>query len=77
MRPRPTRAPTGLPMPLIKPTTPLIASNELYLNVLPLSKLYTDDTGQFRVKARSGNQYIMIAYHADGSHPPTTVQNQK
>jgi hypothetical protein len=29
--------------------------------------LYTDDTGRFPIKARSGNQYIMIAYHADGN----------
>jgi hypothetical protein len=48
-------------------STPVLATNELILNVLPLSKLYTDDTGQFPVRARSGNQYIMIAYHADGN----------
>ena len=33
----------------------------------PLSKLFTDDTGRFPVGARSGNQYVMIAYHADGN----------
>ncbi len=27
----------------------------------------TDDTGCFPVKARLGNQYVMIAYHADGN----------
>ena len=31
----------------------------------PLSKLFTDDTGHFPVRARSGNQYVMIAFHAD------------
>ena len=31
----------------------------------PISKLYTDDTGRFPIHARSGNQYIMIAYHCD------------
>jgi hypothetical protein len=34
----------------------------------PISKLYTDNTGQFLIKARSGNQYVMIAYHANGNH---------
>ena len=32
-----------------------------------ISKLYTDDTGRFPVHARSGNQYIMIAYHCDAN----------
>ena len=66
-RHRQLRAPSGLPKPIIDLTTPVLASNELFLNVLPLSKLYTDDTGRFPVKARSGNQYIMIAYHVDGN----------
>ena len=33
----------------------------------PISKLYNDDTGRFPVHARSGNQYIMIAYHCDAN----------
>jgi hypothetical protein len=66
-RPRQPRAPSGLPNPVIDLSTPVLATNELFLNVLPLSKLYTDDTGQFPVRARSGNQFIMIAYHADGN----------
>ena len=33
----------------------------------PISKLYIDDTGQFPIHARSGNQYIMIAYHCDAN----------
>ena len=32
-----------------------------------MSKLYTDDTGRFPVRARSGNQYVMLAYHVDGN----------
>ena len=40
-------------------------SKELYIQVRHISKLYTDDTGQFPVRARSGNQYVMIAYHCD------------
>ena len=42
-------------------------SSEVYINVYPISKLYTDDTGRFPIKARSGNQYVMIAYHANGN----------
>jgi len=33
----------------------------------PLSKLFTDDTGRFPVRARFGNQYVMITFHADGN----------
>ena len=33
----------------------------------PLSKLFTDDTGRFTVRAHSGNQYAMIAFHANGN----------
>ena len=32
---------------------------------IPLNKIFTDDTGRFHPRARSGNQYIMIALHAD------------
>jgi len=39
----------------------------LVVQTYPISKLYTDDTGQFPIKARSGNQYVMIAYHEDGN----------
>jgi hypothetical protein len=66
-RPHPPWAPTGLPLPSIKPPAPELASNKIFVNVFPFSKLYTDDTGCFPVRARSGNQYVMIAYHADGN----------
>ncbi len=42
-------------------------TNQVFIYVYPISKLYTDDTGRFPVRARSGNQYVMIAYHADGN----------
>ena len=29
--------------------------------------LYLDDTGRFLVRARLGNQYVMIAYHTEGN----------
>ena len=44
---------------------PRVRSNEIFIRVTPISKLYTDDTGRFPVHARSGNKYIMIAYHCD------------
>ena len=42
-------------------------SNDLYISVQPMSKLYTDDTGQFLVRSWSGNQYIMIVYHCNSN----------
>ena len=42
-------------------------SQELFVQVVHTSKLYTDDCGRFPIKARSGNQYLMIAYHRDSN----------
>jgi hypothetical protein len=42
-------------------------SHQVFIKVHPLSRLYTDNTGCFPVKAHSGNQYVMMAYHADGN----------
>ena len=44
-----------------------VRSNELYIQVTPISKLYNDDTGRFPVHACSGNQYIMIAHQCDAN----------
>ncbi len=49
------------PMPLAK------ALQEVFLHVYPISKLHTDDTGQFPVWARLGNQCVMIVYRTDGN----------
>ena len=38
--------------------------NELHVKVLHQIKIYTDDTGRFPSKARSGNKYVMVAYHS-------------
>ena len=35
---------------------PTTSSRELHTHALHISKLYTDDTGRFPIKARSGNQ---------------------
>jgi len=40
---------------------------EVFIQVYPLNKLYLDDTGRFLVCARSGNQYVVIAYHIEGN----------
>ena len=38
--------------------------NELYVQVLQKHMLYTDESGRFPIMARSGNQYVMFAYHS-------------
>ena len=40
---------------------PQVRSNEMHIQVTPISKLYSDDTGCLPVHAHSGNQYIMIS----------------
>jgi hypothetical protein len=57
----PAALPTAAPGPKDMPP------NQVFIKVYPLSRLYTDDTGRFPIRARSGNQYIMIAFHADGN----------
>ncbi len=62
--------PKSDPSPAIVPLSQLPAtvntpSNQVFIKVHPLSRLYTDDTGCFPVKVRSGNQYVMNAYHAN------------
>ena len=42
-----------------------VQSNEQFIQVAPISKLYSDITGRFPVCARSGHQYVIIAYHCD------------
>ena len=38
--------------------------NKLHICAIHKSKFYTDDTGRFPVRSRSGNQYVMVAYHS-------------
>jgi len=60
--------PPAPPAPL--PTAPSptdVPSNQVFIMVHPLSRLYTDDTGRFLVRACSGNQYVMITFHTDGN----------
>jgi hypothetical protein len=62
-KPKPTLlAPLAvLPPPFATP------SNQVFVITKLLSKLFTDDTGRFPVRARSVNQYVMIAFHAGGN----------
>eukprot|EP00804_Cyclotella_cryptica_P014697 CCRYP_012699-RA/>CCRYP_012699-RA protein AED:0.53 eAED:0.32 QI:0/0/0/0.66/0/0/3/0/421 len=47
------------------PTIPALPQQAIDLFTIPLNKIFTDDTGCFHPRTRSGNQYIMIAFHAD------------
>jgi hypothetical protein len=60
------KQPPPVPLVVLPPPAPT-ASNQVFVMIQPLSKLFTDDTGRFPVRARSGNQYVMIAFHADGN----------
>jgi hypothetical protein len=51
--PAPTRTPTQQPV-----------MSTLELHELPITQLFTDDTGRFHPRARSGNQYVMVALHS-------------
>ena len=42
-------------------------SREIHIYMRLISCLYTDDTGRFPVCSRSGNQYIMVAYHCNAN----------
>eukprot|EP00804_Cyclotella_cryptica_P000193 CCRYP_016175-RA/>CCRYP_016175-RA protein AED:0.26 eAED:0.26 QI:0/0/0/0.6/0.75/0.8/5/0/1027 len=53
--------------PPILTTTPASPSKELHIWSDPISKLFTDDMGRFPVCSRSGNQYIMLAYHCNSN----------
>ena len=37
------------------------------MHTLHISKLYTDDTGRYPIKAQSGKQYLMVAYHCSSN----------
>ena len=60
---KPKTQPPSLP----EEPMPQVQSNKLFLQVTPISKLYTDDTSRFPIYARSGHQYIIIAYYCDAN----------
>ena len=53
-----TKPPSETPFPNVK-------TQELFIQVEYISKLYTDDMGRFPVCSCSGNHYIMMAFHID------------
>jgi hypothetical protein len=62
------------PTPLSPPALPSAApspegmlSNQVFIKVYPLSRLHTNNMGRFPIRARSGKQHILIAFHADGN----------
>ena len=57
--------PPTLPNPTTSGKTHPKSNRELHLWVKPIIMLYTDDTGRLYVRSRSGNQYLMVAYHCD------------
>ncbi len=76
-----TKPKQPMPAPLMVLPTPITTpSNQVYVATQPLSKHFTGNTGCFPVRARSGNQYVMIVFHADGNlipHPTARLQDQE
>jgi hypothetical protein len=57
-------SPTMLPSnELLEQLTAL--TNDVTIIEVPILTLYTNDMGQFPIRAQSGNQYIMVAFHDD------------
>ena len=54
-------AATETPVPLL----PCISTSEIHVYDDPVSKMYTDDCSRLPIRAKSGNQYIMIDFHCD------------
>ena len=58
---------------------PTIQTKEFHIWDHPISKLYTDYCGRFPIRSRSGNEYIMIAYHCDSNtvlQAPFSIENK-
>jgi hypothetical protein len=56
------RAHRTMTPPNTVPTTH--TANSVELVELPLNRIFTDNTGRFQPCSRSGNQYLMVAFHA-------------
>jgi hypothetical protein len=59
--------PTSLVPIAVLPSPVAMPSNQVSVITKPLSKFFINNTGCFPIRARSGNQYIMIAFHANGN----------
>jgi hypothetical protein len=60
------KQPTPAPRVVLS-NTGATPSSQVFVVIQPLSKLFTNDTGRFPVRAHSGNQYVMITFHTDGN----------
>jgi hypothetical protein len=68
---RSTKPKLPMPAPLVIWPAPVATpSNQVFVVIQLLSKLYTNDTGCFPIRACSGNQYVMIAFHANDNLIP-------
>ena len=49
------------------PTSAHPATPTMEVHIVPINHIFTDDTGRFTPRARSGNQYIMVALHSESN----------
>ena len=67
------------PKPTPSATHSLSSTPTITLIDIPLTQLYTDDTGRFHPRSRSGNQYLMVALHSTSNailvHPFATKKD--
>jgi hypothetical protein len=59
--------PTLLAPLVVLPPPIAMPSNQVFVVTKLLSKLFTNNTGRFSIRACSGIQYVMIAFHANGN----------
>jgi hypothetical protein len=65
---RQTKPKPNLLVPLAVLSPPIaMPSNQVFIITKPLSKLFTNGTGRFPVRACSDNQYVMMAFYANGN----------
>ena len=51
------------PDTILNALDPMADPNAIDVLEIPLNKIFTDDTGRFPIRARSGHQYLMVAFH--------------
>jgi hypothetical protein len=60
------KPPLLVPLVVLHPPVAL-PPNQVFFVTQPLSKLFTNNTGRFPIRARSSNQYVMTAFHANSN----------
>ena len=60
-----------LPIPPQDTAAPTVnidtAAPTVNIHIIPVNHLFTDDTGRFTPRSRSGNQYIMVGLHSESN----------